>query len=71
MKVVSSMCVFVENMNHGLKEQLTPFYALSNKKDYLKTMGQPIHKELVMHFASWLNEWKETTIDEIASTVGE
>ena len=34
-------------------------------------MGQPIHKELTMHFALWLNEWKETTIDETASTVGE
>ena len=65
------MCILVENRNHGLKEQLTPFSALSYKKDYLKTIEGPIHKELIMYFASWLNEWKETMIDEIASTVGE
>ena len=30
----SSMCILVENMNHGLREQLTPLSALSDKKDY-------------------------------------
>ena len=71
MKGEGSMCILVENRNHGLKEQLTHLSALSYKKNYLKTIGEPIHKEHIMHFASWLNEWKETTIDETASTVGE
>ncbi|MBS4177815.1 alpha/beta hydrolase [Lederbergia citrea] len=65
----SSTCILVENMDHGLKEQLTPLSASTYKKDYIKTIGQPIHPELTMHLASWLNEWKETKIGETASTV--
>ncbi|MBS4201024.1 alpha/beta hydrolase [Bacillus sp. FJAT-49732] len=49
----------IENMDHGLKVQLTPISALTAKKDYLKTVGKPIHEELVKHLTSWLNNWKE------------
>ncbi|WP_226678044.1 alpha/beta hydrolase [Mesobacillus jeotgali] len=44
----------VENMDHGLKEQLTPMKPSSYKKDYLKTIGKPIHPEAVRHLSSWL-----------------
>jgi len=47
----------VENMDHGLKEQLTPMRPSSYKKDYLKTIGKPIHPEAVKHLASWLQRY--------------
>ncbi|MBS4196189.1 alpha/beta hydrolase [Lederbergia citri] len=51
----------IENMDHGLKVQLTPISALTAKKDYVKTVGKPIHEEAIIHITSWLNEWKENT----------
>lgn len=47
----------VENMDHGLKEQLTPMTPSTYKKDYLKTIGQPIHQETVKHLTSWLQRY--------------
>ncbi|WP_213371941.1 alpha/beta hydrolase [Mesobacillus boroniphilus] len=47
----------VENMDHGLKEQLTPMSPSTYKKDYLKTIGKPIHPEAVKHLTSWLQRY--------------
>jgi uncharacterized protein len=47
----------VENMDHGLKEQLTPITPSTYKKDYLKTIGKPIHPEAVKHLTSWLQRY--------------
>jgi uncharacterized protein len=47
----------VENMDHGLKEQLTPISPTTYKKDYLKTIGQPIHPEAVKHLTAWLTRY--------------
>ncbi|MBT2679871.1 alpha/beta hydrolase [Bacillus sp. ISL-35] len=47
----------VENMDHGLKEQLTPMTPSTYKKDYLKTIGKPIHPEAVKHLTSWLQRY--------------
>ena len=47
----------VENMDHGLKEQLKPMRLSSYKKDYLKTIGMPIHTEAVKHLTSWLQRY--------------
>ncbi|MGV2940399.1 alpha/beta hydrolase [Mesobacillus sp. LC4] len=47
----------VENMDHGLKEQLTPLRPSSYKKDYLKTIGKPIHSEAAKHLTSWLQRY--------------
>lgn len=47
----------VENMDHGLKEQLTPISPTTYKKDYLKTIGRPIHPEAVKHLTAWLNRY--------------
>ncbi|VEF46227.1 putative hydrolase [Bacillus freudenreichii] len=57
-----STCVLVENMDHGLKEQLNPISALNFKKEYLASISKPIHQELIGHLSSWLNEWKENKI---------
>ena len=54
-----STCIVVENMDHGLKEQLTPLSASTYKKDYIKTIGKPIHQELLIHLSAWLSGWKE------------
>lgn len=54
-----STCIIVGNMDHGLKKQLTPISALTAKKDYLRTIGKPIHPEVIEHLSSWLTEWKE------------
>lgn len=55
----TSTCIVVDNMDHGLKEQLTPLSALTFKKDYIKTIGKPIHEEFVEHLTSWLIDFKE------------
>lgn len=47
----------VENMDHGMKEQLTPIAPSNFKKDYLKTVGKPIHAEAVKHLTSWLQRY--------------
>lgn len=47
----------VENMDHGLKEQLTSFSPSAYKKDYLKTIGKPIHPEAVKHLTDWLKRY--------------
>ena len=47
----------VENMAHGLKEQLTPMIPSNYKKDYLKTIGQPIHQEAGKHLTTWLQRY--------------
>ncbi|MCJ8009288.1 alpha/beta hydrolase [Lederbergia wuyishanensis] len=56
----------IENMDHGLKVQLTPISALNAKKDYVKTVGKPIHEEAISHLTTWLNKWKES-MDNIQS----
>lgn len=55
----AATCVLIENMDHGLKEQLTPMSASNFKKNYLNTIGKPIHPEAVNHLTSWLIDWKE------------
>ncbi|MCM3710636.1 alpha/beta hydrolase [Sporosarcina luteola] len=57
-----STCIVVENMDHGLKEQLTPLSASTYKKDYIKTIGKPIHAEAIKHLDAWLSEWKEGSV---------
>lgn len=47
----------VENMDHGLKFQQTPFSPTTYKKDYLKTIGQPIHPEAAQILTQWLNRY--------------
>ncbi|RSD26785.1 alpha/beta hydrolase [Mesobacillus subterraneus] len=47
----------VENMDHGLKEQLTPIAPSNYKKDYLNTVGKPIHPEAAKHLTSWLERY--------------
>ncbi|WP_423409187.1 alpha/beta hydrolase [Heyndrickxia sp. MSNUG] len=47
----------IENMDHGLKVQLTPISPTTYKKDYLKTIGQPLHPEAVKHLTAWLNRY--------------
>ncbi|WP_252504862.1 alpha/beta hydrolase [Sporosarcina sp. Marseille-Q4943] len=54
-----STCIVVENMDHGLKEQLTPLSASTYKKDYIKTIGKPIHADAIKYLDAWLHEWKE------------
>jgi uncharacterized protein len=51
-------CHVIENMDHGLKEQLTPMAPLNFKRDYLKTIGKPIHPEAVKHLTSWLQRYQ-------------
>jgi uncharacterized protein len=47
----------VENMDHGLKEQLTPMSASTFKKDYLKTIGKPVHPGAVKVLSNWLKRY--------------
>ncbi|MFD1705176.1 alpha/beta hydrolase [Siminovitchia sediminis] len=55
-------CLVVENMDHGLKEQLNSISVLNFKKDYLQSIGKPIHPKAKDHMAQWLKEWTEGEI---------
>lgn len=64
-----STCIVVEDMDHGLKVQLKPLSASTYKKDYIKTIGTPIHEDLLVNLDEWLIEWKKGIATE--SVVGE
>ncbi|MFS0575737.1 alpha/beta fold hydrolase [Sporosarcina sp. 179-K 3D1 HS] len=52
----SVTCVVIDNMDHGLKEQLKPMSISNFKKDYIQNISKPIHPQLLHHLDTWLGE---------------